>query len=147
MAPKRRVHVRDGDDLLVAAVQEVAASLGPIVAELAESRARFLVADEIQQNDLVPRQAFGDQPSANELLVAILRRLEKHARNPGATATGAHDVARRVGVSMGIVGAEAYPAFRRTRAQVDVAPNPLRRREGRARAAADVRVQSGTERW
>lgn len=144
---ERQMVVRDGDDLLVAAVQEVAGALGPIVADLAEARARFLVADEIERRDLVPRQVFGDQPSASELLVAILRRLEDHASRPRSTATGAHDIARRVGVSLGIVGAEVYPAFRRTRSQVDADPSLMRRREGRAAASADVRVQSGTERW
>ena len=126
---ERRV-VRDDDDMLIVAVREIAAAVGPIVAELASARARFLVADEIERRDLVPRENFGGQPTANELLAAVLQRLEEHAIRPRATATGAHDIARRVGVSMGIVGAEGHPALRRTREQVDRDPSRSRPREG-----------------
>ena len=45
-------------------------------------------------------------------------------------ATGAHDRARRVAVSMGVAGAESVPVFRRTRAEIDADPNPTRKREG-----------------
>ena len=138
MREHRSVAYVDDDDLLVAAVREVAAALGPIVVELARARARFLVAEEIDQRDLVPRATVTDQPTANELLVEILSRLEKHARKAGATATGAHDLARRVGKSMGVVGAETYPVFRRTRAQVDAEPNPRRKREGTQRLVGGV---------
>lgn len=139
--------IRDDADMLIVAVQDLSAALAPIVVEIASARARFILADEIERRDLVPRQSFGDQPSANELLVAVLRELARHASNPRSTATGAHDLARRVGVSMGVVGAKSHPAFRRTRAQVDADPNPGRRREGRARASAVRRAEEGSERW
>lgn len=145
MAPEQQVRISDSDDLLVAAVQEVAAALGPVVARLAEARARFLVADEIKRRDLVVRETQEGQPTANEVVTAILVALGRHAAGRGSTATGAHDVARRTAVSMGVVG--RFPAFRRTRAQVDADPNPRRKREGRAAAAAHQRVAEGSERW
>lgn len=145
---EHRRFIRSEDDLLIDAVQEVAAALGPIVAELAEARARFIVAEEIERRGLVPRSQFDDEVSPHELYVAILRRLADHAKKPRATAAGAHDVARRVGVSMGVSGSESYPALRRTRAQVDANPSPHRRREGRAGAAAGQRVaEGGSDRW
>lgn len=133
------------DDLLIDAVREVAAAVGPIVAELAVARARFLVVHEIKQRDLVVRSTQEGQPTAYEVVAAILAALEKHATGPRPTATGAHDIARRMAVSMGVAG--SFPAVRRTRAQVDAAPNPLRKREGRAAASADQRVAERSERW
>lgn len=142
---EHRQVLRDDDDLLIEAVREVAAAVGPIVAELAAARARFLVADEVEKRDLVVRSTQEGQPTAHEAVSAILTALEKHATGPRPTATGAHDIARRMAVSMGVVG--SFPAVRRTRAQVDAAPNPHRKREGRAAAAADQRVTEGSERW
>ena len=128
MRPPREL-ISDDDDLLVVAVQEVAAAVGPIVAELAAARARFVVAEEIERRDLVVRQSQEGQPSASELLGGVLEALERHALGATSTATGAHDLARRVGVQMGVHGAHR-PALRRTRAEVDDDPNPRRRREG-----------------
>ena len=145
MSPERQSKISDDDDLLVAAVQEVAAALGPIVAELAAARARFLVAAEIEDRHLVEREMQEGQPTANEAVTAILAALEAHASGRRPTLTGAHDIARRVAVSMGVAG--SFPGFRRTRAQVDAAPNPHRKREGRAAAAAGERVSEGSERW
>lgn len=152
---EHRALVSDEDDMLVAAVQEIAVALAPVIAQLATARARFIVADEIERRDLVVRETQEGQPTANEVVVAILAELERHARGERRdgrrgesgrpTAAGAHDIARRVAVSMGVVG--SFPAVRRTRAQVDAAPNPHRKREGRAAAAADLRVSEGSERW
>lgn len=133
------------DDLLIDAVRQVAAAIGPIVAELAAARARFLVVHEINERDLVVRSTQEGQPTAHEVVAAILAALEKHATGPRPTATGAHDIARRMAVAMGVVG--SFPAVRRTRAQVDAAPNPHRKREGRAAAAAGQRAEDGSERW
>lgn len=106
-------------DLLLEAVREVAVAVGPIVADLADARARFLVTEQIKDRDLVPRESVTDQPTAFELLSTVLRRLAEHAQRPQATATGAHDIARRVGVTMGVYRADQQPAFRRTRAQIE----------------------------
>jgi hypothetical protein len=127
---KRRLVIRDDADLLIEAEREIASFLAPLVAELAASHARFLVAAEIERRDLIPRSWVTDQPTAVELLTEILRGLEEHALRPGASAVGAHDRARRIGVSLGLVGAEDRPVFRRTRAEVDDDPNPRREREG-----------------
>lgn len=114
-----RPPVGDEDDLLIEAVREVAAAVGPIVAELAAARARFLTAQQIEERRLVPLESVTDQPTAFELLVAILRALEAHAGRPRATATGAHAIAKKVGVSMGVYGSERQPGFRRTRGQIE----------------------------
>jgi len=127
---RRRLVISDDADLLIEAEREIASFLAPLVARLAASHARFLVAAEIERRDLIPRSWVTDQPTAVELLAKILSGLEEHALRPGSTATGAHDRARRTGVAMGPVGAEGVPTFRRTQAEVDDDPNPGREREG-----------------
>lgn len=111
--------IRDEADLLIEAVQDLAAAIAPVVAQLAEARARLLTAQVIEERRLVPWESAHDQPTAYEVLSAILRRLEEHAGRPQATATGAHDVARKVGVRLGVYDAESQPAFRRTRGQIE----------------------------
>lgn len=128
--------LRDESDLLIVAVQEVAAAVGPIVAELAEARARFMVAQTIEDRDLVVRASQEGQPTAFEVLRAVLEELERHATKPpseGATAAGAYNIARRVGVRMGVYDAERLPGLTRTRGEVIEAPNPRRKREGARR--------------
>ena len=145
--PTHREVIRDDEDLLTVAVQQVAAALGPVVAELAAARARFVVAEEIERRDLVARESETDQPAAHEVVSAILERLERHATRPGATAVGAHDLVRRVARSMGVYGAGSAPALRRTRAEVDRDPNPLRAREGTQGLVGGVHRDEVSEKW
>lgn len=129
MGDRHRV-IDDQDEILALAVHELVEVVSPIVVELVEARARFLLAAQIERLELVPRASVTDQPTAHEVLRAVLARLADHASTPGATATGAHDLARRVGRSLGVHEADSCRAFRRTRAEIDDDPNPRRKREG-----------------
>lgn len=142
-----RCHLSNDEGLLRDAIAEIATALGPVVADLASARARFLVAAELERRDLVPRASVTDQPTAAELLDAILGRLACHAAEPRSTATGAHDVARRVGRSMGVAGATSRSAFRRTRAEVDRDPSPTRPREGTRGLVGGVYRDEIAEPW
>ena len=108
--PTHREVIRDDDDLLIVAVQELSVAIAPVVIELAAARTRFMVADEIERRDLVPRGSVTDQPTAAEMLREVLSGLEEHTLTPGATATGAHDRARRIAVAMGVFCAGSDPS-------------------------------------
>ena len=135
-AVTRNRHLRSQDDLLIEAVQEVAAALGPIVAELAEARARMIAADVVRTQDLVPRASQEGQPTAAETMRRVLAVLEAHAIGQRATAVGAYNLARRTCVSMGVFGSERVPSLKRTRAEEEESPNPRRVREGTRGAMA-----------
>lgn len=102
------------------------------------------VAEEIAARDLVPRAREG-QPSATEVMRACLRLIEEKARNNPGTYVGAHQAVREACIALGVHGAETTAIFRRTRGEVDAAPNPNRAREGvgRRRLPPPTRLAPG----
>lgn len=91
------------------------------------------VAQEIARRDLVVR-ALDAQPTSARFLGALHQGFEDRIRqrNPG-TYVGGWQLVREVAIQIGVDGASGFPLIRRTRAQVDAAPNPYRAREGTGR--------------
>lgn len=105
--------------------------------ELAELNAKVIAAElprrlteVIAERDLVPRPLHGE-PTARELMLAVYDRLERAVHGPSAgTYVGGAKILKDVAEELGVPGAGTLPTLRRTRAQVEAAPNPERRSEG-----------------
>lgn len=132
-----------GDPLYERACSELAA----LNARIIDVEVRRRVAEEIEARGLIPRPD-ESQPSGREVMLAGLAALEERVRGAAGTYVGAHKVMLEVWAEMGVEGASTYPILRRTRAQVEAAPNPERRSEAAlgARAAAPWPVATLQER-
>lgn len=118
---------RPSDDRTMAAV---AALVDALVAE----RLPAAVAAEVERRDLVPRPEWSlRQPSANQVMRAMLGAIEVAARKGAGTFVGGHKVALQAARDLGVDGAKGYPVLRRTRAQVLESPNPEQPPEGMSR--------------
>lgn len=118
------------DRTWMAALDQVSGLLESVAA----ARANQLVRRRIAAMDLVPRGDWADgQPSARELMCALSVELELASRTGPGTYVGADQVLRRVCRELGVRGADGQPVLRRTRAQVEAAPNPAVPREGLGR--------------
>lgn len=116
------------EDLSAERAERVIAML---VAELVDERARQLVRHEIDARRLVEREeGQRHQPTAAELMRAMLGAIERLASTPDATAVGAHMVALRECRRLLVHGAREYPTLRRSRAQAAADKKPARPREG-----------------
>lgn len=120
---------RGSDPLYELAVEELAR----LNARVMEREVRRRVALEIEARDLVPRSA-EDQPSSETYMRALYRAFDQKMREPNAgTFAGGAIIVKDVAMALGVEGAAGLPYLRRTRAQVEAAPNPSRRPEGRGR--------------
>lgn len=106
-----------------------------LVDSLVAARLPAAVAAELERQDLVPRPEWSaDQPSAALFLLEVSLALQEATKRGPGTYVGAHQVLATVAKQMGVAGAASLPVLRRSRAQVDAAPNPDQPREGMGRA-------------
>lgn len=116
------------DALYGRALQEITT----LVDQMASARAATLATRQVREDDLIPRPSPGE-PTAEEIMRYVLGAIRASGKNGVGTFAGAHNVALRAFRDLGVRGADEYALWRRTRAEVDAAPNPEQAREGAGR--------------